>query len=87
MFRSASIAALIILFSSLGLAGDVITVSGKVSDAYSDEIHLYVEEKFFAIEDVPKDVIKKIQKMNREKNITLKIKIVDGKYTFLSLES
>jgi len=58
MFRSKGIAALIILFTSLAFADAVIRVSGKVSDAYSDRIHMYVEDRFMQIENVPKDVIK-----------------------------
>ncbi len=86
MFNKTLIAALMVLLVSTAFAGEITTVSGKLSDAYADKIHMYVDGKFMEVEKVPKSVMKKAWKLDRDKIITLKIEKKDGKFIFISLE-
>lgn len=86
MFRKILIAAMLILFSTFVFAGDVIMVSGKFADAYSDKIHMYENGNFMQIEMVSNEAMEKIRKLDRDEPITLKIKKTGEKNIFVSLE-
>ena len=86
MFKQTLTVTLMVLLTSSVFAGEIITVSGKIADTYKDKIHMYVNRKFMQIEKVPQEVIKKIEKLDSNKIITLKIEKKDGKFMFISLE-
>jgi hypothetical protein len=72
------------------MADEVVLVTGKVSDAYSDTLHFYINgnftsDNFMVIDKVPNEIIKILQQ-DRNKTITLKIKKNGGKNVFVSLE-
>jgi hypothetical protein len=87
MFNKTLVAVLMVFVISIAYAGEITTVSGTVSDAYADQIHMYVNENFMSIEKVPPNIMKKIWKLDKDQVITLKIEKQDGKFIFKSLEN
>lgn len=90
MYKISLVSVLIILFASHAMADEIVLVTGKVSDAYSDTLHFYVNgiftsDNFMVIDKVPSKVIK-LWQQDTNKTITLKIRKNGGKNVFVSLE-
>jgi hypothetical protein len=52
MYKISLAAVSVILFASYAMADDIISVTGKVSDAFSDKLHYYVNDNLMEIEKI-----------------------------------